>query len=470
MSDPGLIIERAIEALKGGQLAQARSLLTQAIKNDPREARAWFWLSACWSEPEKQRYCLEKALALQPDAPQIIQALNALSTAPPGIDSPAPLPAQPTPPEPPTNSPTPPDEPVVEPQPAERPPDARKPRNAPPPKKKRANRLAQVITLLFLTLLAIAAIGVLLVVFQQTEGDLFPWMQPERPRLEAPVELPTFAMPPTWTPTLAPAASDTPLAPSATLLSPTDTPFTPTPVPSITPFFALWRIIIGQSAQNRPILVFRFGAGKHERLIVAGIHGGSEANTIALADQLIGHLQKNPTSVPEDVSLYILRSLNPDGEALGDIPEARFNAHGVDLNRNFDRNWKASWSGADCVSTAPATAGPSAASEPETQALLKFLQEHPIEALINYHSAGLGIFPAEQTAASASVKLAQAIAKISPYAYPPVKTNCEFTGTLVDSAVHHGVQAAVDLELNSSSDSEFETNLKILDLLLAWQP
>ncbi len=469
MSDPGLI-EQAIEALNGGKLAQARSLLTQAIKNDPGEARAWFWLSACWKEPEKQRYCLEKALALQPDDPQTIQALNALSNAPPSVDSPAPLPIKPTTPEPPSDSPTSPQESAVAPQPAAHPPAARKPRNAPPPKKKRANRLAQIITLLFLTLLALAAIGILAVVYQQSGGDLFSWMQPEKPRLEAPVELPTFAMPPTWTPTAAPAASDTPLAPSATLLSPSATPFTPTPVPSITPFFALWRIIIGQSAQNRPILVFRFGAGKHERLIVAGIHGGSEANTIALADQLIQHLQKNPASVPEDTSLYILRSLNPDGEALGDKPEARFNAHGVDLNRNFDQNWKSSWSGKDCVSTAPATAGSSAASEPETQALLKFLQGHQIEALINYHSAGLGIFPAGQPAASASVKLAQAIAKISPYAYPPIKTNCEFTGTLVDSAVHHGVQAAVDLELNSASASEFETNLKILDLLLTWQP
>ncbi len=88
-------------------------------------------------------------------------------------------------------------------------------------------------------------------------------------------------------------------------------------MPSITPFFALWRIVIGQSVQDRPIEVYRFGTGKHERLIVAGIHGGREANTIALADQLIEYLQKNPERIPADVSLYILRSLNPDGEALG---------------------------------------------------------------------------------------------------------------------------------------------------------
>ncbi len=155
---------------------------------------------------------------------------------------------------------------------------------------------------------------------------------------------------------------------------------------------------------------------------------------------------------------------------LGDKPEARFNAHGVDLNRNFDQNWKSSWKGSDCVSTDPKTAGTAAASEPETQAFMKFLMGRKIEALIDYHSAKLGIFPAGQPPASASVKLAEAIAAASPYAYPPVKTNCEFTGTLVDWAISQGTQAAVDLELNSSSDPEFTNNLKILDLLLTWQP
>ena len=241
-------------------------------------------------------------------------------------------------------------------------------------------------------------------------------------------------------------------------------------MPSITPFFASWRIVIGQSAQGRPIEVYRFGAGKHERLVVAGIHGGSEANTIALADQLIEYLQKNPERIPADVSLYILRSLNPDGEALGDKPEARFNAHGVDLNRNFDQNWKSSWKGSECVSTDPKSAGTAAASEPETQVFMKFLIGRKIEALISYHSAKLGIFPAGQPASPASVKLAEAIAAVSPYAYPPVKTDCEFTGTLVDWAISQGTQAAVDLELNSASDPEFENNLKVLDLLLTWQP
>jgi Zinc carboxypeptidase len=482
MSTPSLL-DQATEALKTGDTLQARNLLTQLLKTDPQEARAWLLLSACWNEPEKKRYCLEKASSLQPDDPQIRQALSDLAaqsgetaaSAPAGEQSallpvdlageaPAGTPAEATSPGEiaPVGAP-----------PAGPPPTKQKPKSKhqAAAHKKKPNLLAQAGMLILLVVLALVAIAILLVVLQQTGIDLFSFIQPTTPAIQLPAEVPTFAMPPTWTPTSAPISTAPAGQPSATLFRPSATlPLTPTPVPSITPFFALWRIVIGQSVQDRPIEVYRFGTGKHERLIVAGIHGGSEANTIALANQLIEYLQKNPDRIPADVSLYILNSLNPDGEALGDKPEARFNAHGVDLNRNFDQNWKSSWKGSDCVSTDPQTAGPSAASEPETQAFMKFMLGRKVEALIDYHSAKLGIFPAGQPAAPASVKLAEAIAAVSPYAYPPVKTNCEFTGTLVDWAISQGTQAAVDLELNSSSDPEFENNLKILDVLLTWQP
>jgi hypothetical protein len=483
MSTPSLF-DQATQALKAGDTLQARNLLTQLVKTDPQNAQAWLMLSACWNEPEKKRYCLEKASSLQPDDPQIRQALSELAAGsgehaaaiptfeqnglPPvelAAVAAADTPAEGTPP-----LKTAPDEAAPAGQPtAGQKTKAKRPAVA---RKKKTNWLAQAGMLVLLLIVALAAVAILFVVLQQNGIDLISLAQPAPSSpAQLPAAVPTFAMPATWTPTSAPISVESAGQPSATLFRPSATlPLTPTPVPSITPFYAVWRIVIGQSVQDRPIEVYRFGAGKHERLIVAGIHGGSEANTIALADQLIEYLQKNPERVPVDVSLYILRSLNPDGEALGDKPEARFNANGVDLNRNFDQNWKASWKGGDCVSTDPKTAGTAAASEPETQAFMKFLMGRKIEALIDYHSAKLGIFPAGQPASPASVKLAEAIAAASPYAYPPVKTNCEFTGTLVDWAISQGTQAAVDLELNSSSDPEFATNLKILDLLLTWQP
>ena len=204
-------------------------------------------------------------------------------------------------------------------------------------------------------------------------------------------------------------------------------------------------------------------------MIIAGIHGGDEGNTIALADQLIAHLRNNPQAVPPGYTLYILRSLNPDGEALGTVPEGRFNANGVDLNRNFEVGWKAEWKSNGCSST-PGTAGPGPGSEPETQALKEFLVSRHVQALISYHSAYLGVLPSGNPAHQESTRFAQAIHDISDYPYPPVHTGCEYTGTLVDWAASSGVSAAVDVELNSDVDTEFETNLGVLAVLLSFEP
>jgi predicted deacylase len=240
-----------------------------------------------------------------------------------------------------------------------------------------------------------------------------------------------------------------------------------TPLPSITPLHGYSRLIIGRSVKNRAIEVYRFGAGRRERMIIAGIHGGDEHNTIALADALIEHLGQHPDLVPKGFTLYILRALNPDGDAAGRNPEDRLNANGVDLNRNFDTNWKSDWRSDGCASL-PGTAGAAPGTEPETKAVKEFLRGRKIEALINYHSAGLGVFPSGEPAHPDSVRLAQAIAAISHYAYPPMDTGCEYTGTLVDWAANSGIPAAVDLELNSPTDTEFEDNLKVLELLLSF--
>jgi hypothetical protein len=89
--------------------------------------------------------------------------------------------------------------------------------------------------------------------------------------------------------------------------------------------------VIGYSVSGRPIEVYIFGNGESQRMIVAGIHGGYEWNTIALADELITHIYENPEIIPSDVTLYILRNLNPDGDARDHGYDGRVNDHGVDL-------------------------------------------------------------------------------------------------------------------------------------------
>jgi predicted deacylase len=226
--------------------------------------------------------------------------------------------------------------------------------------------------------------------------------------------------------------------------------------------------IIGLSFSGRPIEVYSFGQGERKRMIVAGIHGGYEWNTIALADELITYLDTHTEEIPSDLTLYILRNLNPDGDVRGHDKFGRVNNRGVDLNRNFPENWAEDWNRDGCWKDTPVTGGESPGSESETRALMKFMQTHPIDALISYHSAALGIFPGGTPWDKDSIRLAKEIAGATTYPYPPIDTGCLYTGTLADFAVGQG-GAAVDLELSNHRDTDYEMNLIVLQILINWR-
>ncbi len=246
-------------------------------------------------------------------------------------------------------------------------------------------------------------------------------------------------------------------------------PVTPTPTFFLTPPPA-WDgpIVIGTSTGGRPIEVYRFGNGPIKRLIIAGIHGGYEWNTIALADELIAYLQDNPDFVPHTVTLYILRAMNPDGYARSRGVRGRANDNNVDLNRNFPVNWQADWPRAGCWSYLPITGGSGPGSEQETQVVMDFILQTRPTAIISYHSAALGIFPGGEPWEADSIRLAETLAAASTYAFPPVDTGCFFTGSLPDFAVANGI-AAVDLELHTHEFTDFEENLGVLKAFLEWR-
>jgi hypothetical protein len=289
------------------------------------------------------------------------------------------------------------------------------------------------------------------------------------PDTPTPIWTPTSTFTPTYTSTFTIT-----LTPTATITTtPTET-FTPslTPTVTLTPTetplpYASGPMVIGTSVGGRPIEVYRFGNGPVERLTVHGIHGGSEYNTIDLADQLIAALTAHPEKVPAQVTLYIVRSLNPDGDARGHSSRGRVNDNGVDLNRNWDAYWKLQWNLDGCYILTPVTGGPNPFSEPETIALRDFILAHHFSGLIAYHSAALGIFAAGQPPSPKSVRLAKAIAAVSDYRYPPVDTGCQYTGDMSDWADLQGIPS-IDLELNTHTDPDFAINLKVIETFLNW--
>lgn len=229
--------------------------------------------------------------------------------------------------------------------------------------------------------------------------------------------------------------------------------------------------IIGFSLASRPIEVYTFGKGEREYLIVAGIHGGYERNTIGLANELIRYINDHPETISEDVTLYIIRNMNPDGEARAEGVDGRVNNNGVDLNRNFPtENWVADWNRDGCWIYRPTTGGAYAGSEPETRTVMNFIASHDIQALISYHSAALGVFPGGVPWEADSIRLAKALAKATGYPYPPLDTGCEYTGTLADWAVENGIDAAVDMELANHRDTDFKENLNALKAFLSFIP
>ncbi len=273
-----------------------------------------------------------------------------------------------------------------------------------------------------------------------------------------------------------PAESQPKASPTAYLL-PTLTPnpfYTPPVFETSTPFLLKngpLPTVIGLSVAARPIEVYTFGNGEREYLIVAGIHGGYEWNTIALANELIEYINEHPTVIPDDVTLYIIRNMNPDGEARAHGVDGRVNNNGVDLNRNFpSKNWTQDWDRDGCWVYRPTSGGAYGGSEPETRSVMNFISQHNILALISYHSAALGIFPGGDPWTADSIRLAKALAKVTQYPYPPIDTGCEYTGTLSDWAVENGVGAAVDMELSTHKYTDFDKNLKALNVLLNFIP
>ena len=225
--------------------------------------------------------------------------------------------------------------------------------------------------------------------------------------------------------------------------------------------------VIGFSAGGLPLEVYAFGQGEKHDMIISGIHGGYEWNTIALADQLITYVNENPNAVPSDVTLYILRDMNPDGDARSHDVWGRVNANGVDLNRNFPVGWTATWNRSGCYDLTLTTSGRGPGSEPETRLVMNFIAAHGIEALINYHSAALGISPGGTPWDPDSIRLARALAAVTTYPFPPVNTGCSFSGTLPDFAVGQGA-AAVDMELTNHEDTDFSMNVRALNVLLSF--
>ncbi len=253
---------------------------------------------------------------------------------------------------------------------------------------------------------------------------------------------------PAWTLTPAPVIASAPPAAS------------PTAAPTL-PFSAATEI--GRSVLGRALTVQRIGTGSRRLLLVGGIYGGYEANTVALMQQLIDHFVAQPGDLPPDTALLIIPVANPDGLAVGETLGGRLNGEGVDLNRN----WGCNWSPAAFWRNQRVDPGAQAMSEPETQALATLIQAERPAAVLFYHSAAGAIYAGDCDGRHGSAALAALLGRAAGYSYGSGFSAYPVTGTASDWVDGLGIPSA-DVELTTHGDSEFARNLRGVLALLAW--
>jgi murein peptide amidase A len=127
--------------------------------------------------------------------------------------------------------------------------------------------------------------------------------------------------------------------------------------------------VFGHSVQGRPLVARVLGSSSAARkiVLVGCIHGDECAGRAILS-------AAEQAPAPANVQLWLVPTLNPDGEAAG----TRQNAHGVDLNRNFPYRWRP-------VPGPTYYSGPHPRSEPETRAAMRLIARVRPYATVVYH-------------------------------------------------------------------------------------
>ena len=163
-----------------------------------------------------------------------------------------------------------------------------------------------------------------------------------------------------------PAVADVAAPTTVSTVPPSTRPATTSPPPPTTVEPGLRGLVtaeiqavdIGRSVEGRPITAVERGTPGGVPVLVIGVIHGDEDDGVAILERLA------TAPVPAGVDLWLIESMNPDGQAA----QQRWNAGAVDLNRNFPYQWGPIGEPGD-----PEYAGTGPASEPETQAVVDFV-------------------------------------------------------------------------------------------------
>lgn len=175
---------------------------------------------------------------------------------------------------------------------------------------------------------------------------------------------------------------------------------------------------IGTSIEGRDIYMLKISDNPNvdepeNEAFLNAIHHAREPMGVSQLIFFMWHILENYDTDPElkalidHTELYFVPVINPDGYVRNQATNPnggglwrknrRVNSNGsigVDLNRNYGFEWAYDNSGSSGNGSSQTYRGASAFSEPETQAIRDFVNEHEFIAALNYHSYGnLLIYP-----------------------------------------------------------------------------
>lgn len=275
------------------------------------------------------------------------------------------------------------------------------------------------------------------------------------PETETPTATITASNTATNTPTITPTPTATLTAIVIPTLPPVTPSQTPVPLPDIFGF--------GRSVQGRDLIAYRMGNGPNMIMLVGGVHGGWEANTTRLMDEMKVHFEITPGDLLPGITLVIVPLLNPDGLEAGRTLQGRFNARGVDLNRN----WGCGWEPTAFFREQQVSPGTGPFSEPETIQLGALINQVRPSIVLFYHSAANGIFEGRCEGISISEEMARVLGEATGYPFGQEFTDYVVTGTAPSWVNGIGIPSA-DVELASTNATELDRNIRGVVALQCW--
>jgi len=255
----------------------------------------------------------------------------------------------------------------------------------------------------------------------------------------------------------------------------------PASAPIETEDISLKHAVIGLSVEGRDIQAHTYGHGETHLAFIGGIHGGYEWNSVLLAYQFMDYLDANPEVIPDNLTVTVIPSANPDGVykvlskegrfTVADVPTngstvpGRFNAHAVDLNRNFDCKWQPE----SLWRANPVSAGSAPFSEPEAMAIRSFVLENSPDAVVLWHSQANAVYPAECEGdiLEETRDIMHAYANAAGYQALETFDDYEVTGAADGWLALLGIPA-LTVELQTHKTIEWERNLAGIEALFEY--